>query len=202
MRDVFLDDTFYYGFTTRSFTTGAPTTLLGTPILSVLEENNNTPITAGVSLNVDRASVPGLNEATIVATSGNGYEIGKGYSIYVSTGIVDSVDVAGEIVGYFTINSLNISKISGSTIAADNLEAGVTGLVSTTVNDASAAPTSFAISSSEVTDNHFNGRIITFISGDLMFQSTDITDYDGASRTVTVTELTEAPANGDAFVIS
>ena len=77
MRDITLNDTFYHDFTTRAFATGIPTVLAGTPVLSVLEENNATPITAGVSVSVDRASVVGLNEATIVATSGNGYEAGK-----------------------------------------------------------------------------------------------------------------------------
>ena len=84
MRDITLEDTIYVDFTTRAFATGIPTVLAGTPVLSVLEENNATPITAGVSVAVDRASVVGLNEATIVATAANGYEAGKGYSIYIS----------------------------------------------------------------------------------------------------------------------
>jgi len=84
MRDITLEDTFYHDFSTRAFATGIPGTLGGTPVLSVLEENNATPITAGVSVSVDRASVAGLNMATIVATAANGYESGKGYSIYYS----------------------------------------------------------------------------------------------------------------------
>jgi len=61
MRDITLGDTFYHFFTTRAFATGVPTTLAGTPVLSVLEENNVTPITAGVSVSVDRATVVGMN---------------------------------------------------------------------------------------------------------------------------------------------
>jgi len=103
MRDITLGDTIYIGFTTRQFSDGVPTVLAGTPVLSTLEENNATPITAGVSVSVDRATVVGLNEATIVATSGNGYEAGKGYSLYISTGTVGGVSVVGEVVGQFTI---------------------------------------------------------------------------------------------------
>jgi len=103
MRDITLGITFYHDFTTRAFATGIPGTLGGTPVLSVLEENNATPITAGVSVSVDRASVVGLNEATIVATGGNGYEAGKSYSIYISTGTVGGVSVVGEVVGQFTV---------------------------------------------------------------------------------------------------
>lgn len=119
MRDVVLEETFYHDFTTRAFATGIPTVLSGTPALSVLEENNATPITAGVSVSVDRASVVGLNMATVVATAANGYENGKGYSIYISTGTVGGVSVVGEVVGQFTI---------GASAAAQDLANGTDGL--------------------------------------------------------------------------
>src|SRR3990170_1316970 len=105
MRDITLGDTFRHQFTTRAFATWVPTQLAGSPVLSVLEENNVTPITAGVSVQVDRASVTGLNQATIVATGANGYEAGKSYAIYISTGTVGGVSVVGEAVGEFTIQA-------------------------------------------------------------------------------------------------
>ena len=119
MRDIVLEETIYLDFTTRSFTTGVPTVLAGTPVLSALEENNATPITAGVSVSVDRASVVGLNMATIVATAANGYENGKGYSVYISTGTVGGVSVVGEKVAEFTI---------GASAAAQDLANGTDGL--------------------------------------------------------------------------
>ncbi len=75
------------------------------------------------------------------------------------------------------------------------------------MNDASATTTAFAADGfTEATDDHFNGRLITFISGALTGQQTDITDYDAAghaqgSQAFVVTALTEAPANNDFFVI-
>jgi len=119
MRDIVLEETFYLDFTTRAFATGIPTVLAGTPGLSVLEENNATPITTGVSVSVDRASVVGLNMATIVATAANGYESGKGYSVYISTGTVSGVSVVGEVVGQFTIDA---------SAAAQDLANGTDGL--------------------------------------------------------------------------
>ena len=95
----------------------------------------------------------------------------------------------------------NVGAISASTTAADNLEASALGVVSTTVNDASASTTAFVTALTEATDDHYNGRIIVFIDGALAGQATDITDYTGATKTVTCTALTEAPGNGDAFVI-
>ncbi len=119
MRDITLEDTFHHDFTTRAFGTGIPTTLSGTPALSVKEGGNATPITAGVSVAVDTASVTGMNEATIVATAANGFENGKSYSIYVSTGTVDSVSAVGEVVGQFTV---------GLSAAAIDLANGTDGL--------------------------------------------------------------------------
>jgi hypothetical protein len=103
MRDINLEDTIYTKFTTRAFATGIPTTLAGTPVLSIYEENNLTQITAGVSVTVDYDSVTGLNQATIVATAANGYEAGKSYDLVITTGTVGGVSVVGEVVASFTI---------------------------------------------------------------------------------------------------
>jgi len=106
MRDITLNDTIYIRFTTRAFATGIPTTLAGTPALSVYEENNLTQITAGVSITVDYDAVTGLNQAAIVATAANGYESGKSYDLVITTGTVDGVSVVGEVVGSFTIGTI------------------------------------------------------------------------------------------------
>lgn len=103
MRDINLEDTVYPKFTTRAFATNIPTTLAGTPVLSVYEENNLTQITAGVSVTVDYDSVTGLNQATIAATAANGYEAGKSYDLVITTGTVDAVSVVGSVVYSFTV---------------------------------------------------------------------------------------------------
>lgn len=53
----------------------------------------------------------------------------------------------------------------------------------------------------EATDDHYNGRIILFITGALQGQATDITDYDGNNKRFTYTATTEAVADNDQFVI-
>lgn len=55
----------------------------------------------------------------------------------------------------------------------------------------------------EATADHFNGRIIVFTSGALIDQATTIEDYvlQNSKGFFTVTALTEAPANGDTFII-
>jgi peptidoglycan hydrolase CwlO-like protein len=51
------------------------------------------------------------------------------------------------------------------------------------------------------TNDFYNGRVIIFTSGALAGQATDITDYVGATQTLTVTALTGAPASGVTAVI-
>jgi hypothetical protein len=96
----------------------------------------------------------------------------------------------------------DVLAVSGDTTAADRLEALMDGIVVAQVNDAGATTTVFiADGFSEGTSDHFNGRLITFISGALSGQQTAITDYNGGTQAITVTALTEAPANNDFFVI-
>ena len=92
-------------------------------------------------------------------------------------------------------------RISGSATAADNLEASALAIVVSSVNDAAATTTVFVTALTEATNDHYKGRIIIFTSGALAGQATDITAYNGTTKAVTVTALTEAPANGTAFVM-
>lgn len=98
--------------------------------------------------------------------------------------------------------AVDAEAISGSTAAADNLEEGAEALVPGAVSDASATTTGFVTDLTEATNDHYNGRVLTFVNGALAGQSTDITDYNGTTKAVTVTALTEAPADTDQFVIS
>ena len=184
MRDITLGDTFYHDFTTRQFSDGVPTALLGSPVLSVLEGNNATPITAGVSVSVSRASVAGLNEATIIATGGNGYEAGKSYSIYISTGTVGGVSVVGEVVGHFTVgaSAAAVDLANGTdglgTIKStvDNIESGVGIIIQDTNEMQGKLPTNKFMGSSDGADD--DGTLNT-ISTNVSNVETDTQNIQG-----------------------
>lgn len=120
--------------------------------------------------------------------------------VYSDTTVVESDTTVVEA-------GVNVTSISDDSGAADRLEALMDGLEYGQVNDASATTTAFAADGfTEATDDHYNGRLITFVTGNLKGQQTDITDYDAAdgpqgAQEFTVTALTEAPANDDFFVI-
>lgn len=103
MTDYTLEDTIFSMFTTRAFTTGIPTVLAGSPVVSAYENDSATQITAGITLGVSHDSVVGMNLVTVAATAGNGYESGKDYNLVVTTGTVGTVSVIGEVVGTFSI---------------------------------------------------------------------------------------------------
>ena len=77
------------------------------------------------------------------------------------------------------------------------------GMVSSAVNDGSATTTSFVTDLIEATDDHYLNAAIQFTSGQLTGQCRKISDYDGATKTITVSSaFTEAPGDGDEFFIT
>ena len=122
--------------------------------------------------------------------------------IDVIDGIVDAILV--DTAALSTPISANVTQISGSSTAADNLEAGALTVVSGQV-DSSVTPTvqkfksdTGALSS---VDDFYTGRTAIFTSGGLQNQARQILDYTGATKLFTVEPLTTAPANDDYFII-
>lgn len=92
-------------------------------------------------------------------------------------------------------------EIAGNVAAATGLGYGaraVTGGAVTGVPTTTSIPTDL---SSGVGDN-FKGRFITFLDGPIAGQQAAITAYDGSSKTLTVTALTQAPTAGNLFAIA
>lgn len=116
-------------------------------------------------------------------------------------------NVTGSVGSVVAEVTADMVKISGDSGAADRLEAMMDGILVCQVNDTAATTTAFAADGfTEATDDHFNGRLITFLTGNLAGQQTAITDYDAAghaqgNQAFVVDALTEAPANNDTFVI-
>ena len=95
----------------------------------------------------------------------------------------------------------DVTAISGDSTAADNLEASLETLV---LGTATGSPTTTTMPDSaltEATNDHYNGRVIIWRTGVLAGQATDITAYNGTTKTFTFTATTDAPGAGDAYVI-
>lgn len=105
---------------------GTPATLSGTPAISVYKANGTTQSTAGITLSVDFDSVTGLNNVLIDLSADAFYAVANDYQVVITTGTVDSVSVVGTVLAHFSIenrfNEVDVTKISGDSTAADNLE--------------------------------------------------------------------------------
>jgi len=164
IRDYTLGVTFDVKFTTRRFSTGAPFTLAGTPVVSAYPDNSLTQLTAGITLTVDFDGVTGLNNVRVVATSGNGYADATSYALVITTGTVDSVSVVGEVVGEFTLgrpSTANVTQWLGTAAATPTVagvpEVDLTHVAGTVATAAGGRP--------EVNVSHFGGTAGTFASG-------------------------------------
>jgi hypothetical protein len=101
---------------------------------------------------------------------------------------------------------VDVKQIASTGPAATKLAASAGTIVSGTVDDSAGAPTTTVFEAADITEataDHYIGRVIIFTSGNLIYQATEITDYAlvGANGSFTVSALTEAPSDGDTFVI-
>ena len=122
--DFALESTFDTKFTTTAASTGAPTTLAGTPVISAYVGNSTTQLTAGITLTVDFDTVTGLHNVRVVATAANGYATASNYQLVITTGTVGGTSAVGYVVGEFSIEARSAIR---PTVAARTLDVSATG---------------------------------------------------------------------------
>ena len=166
-----------------------------------------TPTVAGVP-EVDLTHVAGATtDVSAMATNTAAILVDTGTTLQAELdGIqADTEDIQARLPAALTAGG-NIKAdalaISGDTTVADNLEASAETIVTfAVVDDVANSTTTFLTDLTEATNDHYNGRVLIFRTGALAGQATDISDYDGTTKFVTVTALTEEPAAGDLAVI-
>jgi hypothetical protein len=109
----------------------------------------------------------------------------------------------------FSTDKLQVDAVELNSVAASaaNLEKAASAIIRGTVDHTAFTATTTIFESDDITEataDHYNGRIVTFTSGALLGQSTDITDYalNGGRGRFTVTALTELPPDNATFVIT
>lgn len=111
----------------------------------------------------------------------------------------------GEVSLTSGIASVNATQVNSSATAAANLAAAARGIVLGTVDTAgfAATNTEFETNITEATASHYNGKLVIFYTGALAGQQTLVSAYSLATGRghFTVVAMTEAPANGDLFVL-
>ena len=107
------------------------------------------------------------------------------------------------VVDTVKVDTVAIKVITDALTAAAAAKLALSGgtIVSAAAAAGTLSTTQMTTDLTEVTNDHYNGRIIIWTSGVLQNQATDITDYDGATKMLTYTATTEAPTAADTFVI-
>ena len=174
--------------------------------------------------------VAGGNDSAITATasgSGDGMRVYGGTS---GSGLTAMRGGSGAADLYFPNGGVpaDVTRISGSTVAADNLELyttgtampvnaaqiggsgaaatgagkGFQGLVTGKFVTGSLSSTGGTTNLSGFGDDTFNGRTLTIIGGNRGGEQRTILDYIEAGGVLTFAALTGAPANNDEFYIA
>lgn len=201
--DFRLGDTFDTKFCTVS-TTGAPTTLAASPVISAYVGNSTTEITAGITLTVDFDARTGLHNIRVVATSGNGFATASNYQLVITTGTVGGTSVVGYVVAEFSVE--NRSAIMPTT-AARTLDVSAGGEAGLDWANVGSPTTTVDLSGTTIkttqkvdvdtikTNPVVNGGTITFPTTATLASTTNITAGTITTAT-TATNVTAISAGG------
>jgi len=123
---VILGDNLVFGICTHDPDTGVLTDADSAPSYRVYEDETTTAILNGTMDKLDDANTTGFYTELIACTTGNGFEIGKNYTIYIEA-TVDS-DTGGIAFGFnvsrfaFTVSGIldaNVQYINDVEITGD-----------------------------------------------------------------------------------
>jgi hypothetical protein len=134
-----IDDLLTFAVNTHSASTGAATDADAVPSYRVYEDETGTAILTGSMAKLDDTNTTGFYSEQLTLSAANGFEAGKCYSVYISAAVGS---VTGTTERHFSvwpaaINSTigaDVVKISGDSVAADNLESYTDGTIPMPVN--------------------------------------------------------------------
>lgn len=112
------------------------------------------------------------------------YAQGAEYQVVYQGMTIDTKSVSAAVAAFSIERALPLSAI---------YRGSVTGAATTTTLIDSGLTATDA--------DHYKGRIVVFLSGNLKHQATDITAFDPATDKITFTALTQAPSSGDRYTI-
>lgn len=143
-----------------------------------------------LELSVDGTGDPEANLAAILTDTAN---------MQPKLGSPVGADMSADIADIPTVSEFEARTLTAADIA--KLSASVGTIVSGVVETGTLSSTQMTTDVSEVTNDHWIGRIILWTSGPLTNQATNITDSVGANGLLTFVEVTDVPVNGNTFII-
>jgi hypothetical protein len=194
---------------------GTPITLAGTPTVGVYKTGSTTESTAGVTLTPDYDARTGLHHVSInTAADGTFYAAGSDFWIILTAGTVDSVGVAGTVLGAFSLANrsiavdasgrVDVGYVAGAPVMSNEDVVLARGTV-TTGTSATSFTATISGSTLDGTTGAYDGQRLLFQSGTLSTNGRRITSYTVSGGTATFdftgNPFTGAPGAGDTFAI-
>ena len=104
------------------------------------------------------------------------------------------------------VPEVDITHLNGTTGTLLKFLDSASTIIRGTVDNSAHTPSATEFEADDITEataDHFNGRLVVFVTGVLAGQAARINDYAlvGANGRFTVSTMTEAPGNNDQFVI-
>lgn len=193
--DYRLGSTIDFKFTSRSFTTLEPFSLIGigspqAPQVAVYIGNSATESVDGVTFTPDFDGKTGLNHVRVEATTLNGFSAGTDVDIVIVNGQVDGKNVTGEVVGSFSIeNRVAIPGLIADQVwdeaLAGHLSAGSTG---EQLNNAASAGNPWA----SIIEGSYTAEDLLRIIASVIAGKTSITALGDGSAIVVFRSITDA----------
>ena len=110
------------GVIDHKFTTidavGAPTTLAGTPVVSIYKANGLVQSVAGITLTVNFDGVTGLNHVRVDLSSDSFYAVRNEYHLVITTGTVGGTSVVGYTVAKFSVEADGVATSTQAKLIA------------------------------------------------------------------------------------
>ncbi|TVM02600.1 MAG: hypothetical protein CV087_09370 [Candidatus Brocadia sp. WS118] len=98
-------------------------------------------------------------------------------------------------------DTVDVGKLGGDAALLTRLKESVGTIIKGTAQSGTLTTSEMTTNLTEATNDHYNDRIIIWITGTLTGQAAQITDYDGTAKKLTFTPVTEAPIANDEFII-
>lgn len=112
--EVEIGDNLVFSVTTQRVDTGAATDADSVPTYRIYEDETGTAILTGSMAKLDDANTTGFYSELIACTSGNGFENGKSYTIYIAATVNSVAGVKELSFKAYDARKSNVTQVSGS----------------------------------------------------------------------------------------
>ncbi len=138
------------------------------------------------------------------STNGNGLKLIKtGTGKDIAAVEIDDIKAKTDNLAFTSGNvHSDMKALNAVADSAANLEQGAAAIAKGAAIAGTLSTTEMTTDLTETTNNHYKGLVLKWTTGALAEQGTEITAYDGATKKLTYTAVTDAPAATDKFVIN